>query len=51
MLDGIQVVLERQHLIDFGLLGLGVLLVLLGGWWLLSGARLHMKEVPVTADG
>ncbi len=43
------VFVARTHAL--GLLGLGVLLVLLGGWWLLSGARMHMKEVPVTSDG
>jgi len=43
------VFVARTHAL--GLLGLGVLVVLLAGWWLLAGARLHMKEVPGPADG
>jgi hypothetical protein len=39
----------RTHAL--GLLGLGLLLVLVLGWWLLAGARMHRTEVRPVVDG
>lgn len=39
----------RTHAL--GLLGVGLLLGLVAGWWLLSGARVHRTEVPPGSNG
>jgi hypothetical protein len=39
----------RTHAL--GLLGMGVLLGLVLGWWLLAGARLHSTQVRATSEG